>query len=129
MTNEFEWAANFEQVKRDPRHAFARVVTFFRLPMSIDRRQGTKVSANEYIEIFTGLPEMVTVLVRVDRGSYWVLSRETFRAPSAPDAEFYDPTLAEIISDRAITEDEQAQAHLALQPLIDSTRYLIQTRF
>lgn len=129
MANEFEWAANFEQLKRDPRHAFARVVTLFRLPMSIDRRQGTKVSANEYIEIFTGLPEMVTVLVRVDKGSYWVLSRETFRAPSSPDAEFYDPALTEAISDRVIADDERAQAHLALQPLIDSTRYLIQTRF
>jgi hypothetical protein len=129
MANEFDWAVNFEQLKRDPRHEFARVVTVFRLPMSVDRRQGTKVSANEYVEIFTGLPELVTVLVRVDKGSYWVLSRETFRAPSAPDAEFHDPTLTEIISDRVIADSEHAQAHLALQPLIDSTRYLIQTRF
>ena len=129
MKNEFEWADNFEQLTRGPRHEFARVVTVFKLPMSVDRRLGTKVSTYEYVEIFTGLSQTVTVRVRVDKGSYWVLSRETFRVPSSPSAEFYDSTLVEIISDRAIEDDEHALAHLALQPQIDSTRYLLQTRF
>src|SRR5687768_262136 len=40
MTNEFVWAANFEQLKLDRRHEFPRVVTVFRLPMSVDRRLG-----------------------------------------------------------------------------------------
>jgi hypothetical protein len=129
MKNEFEWAVNFEQVKREPRQEFARVVTIFKLPMSVDRRLGTKLSANEYLELFAIHSGSITVQVRIDKGSYWVLSRDTYRVPSSPQDEFYDRQLTDIISDRVITNDEFGWAHLQLQPQIDSTRCLLQTTF
>jgi hypothetical protein len=129
MNNEFEWAANFEQLKRESRQEFARVVTVFKLPMSNDRRLGTKLSPNEYLELFAVHAGTVTVQVRVDKGSYWVLSRDTYRVPSNPEEEFYDRQLREIISDRVITDEEFRWVHIQLQSHIDSSRYLLQTTF
>ena len=49
--------------------------------MTNDRRNGHRESADEYIEIFTTEPmptRHVTVQIRLDKGSYWILSRQSF---------------------------------------------------
>ena len=56
MRNEYEWAENFEQVLKGPRHTVPRVVTVFKLPMSDDRKTGVKISPNEYLEMFVVNP-------------------------------------------------------------------------
>ena len=66
MKNEFEWAANFEQLKRESRQEFARVVSVSSfLCQTID--DCIKLSPNEYLELFAVHAGTVTVQVRVDK--------------------------------------------------------------
>ena len=111
MADEYTWAENFQATV--PRNkAVYQIVTVFKLPMTDDRRRGVRISRNEYLEVFATNPGEVTVLVRVDKRTYWTLSREMFRDPSI--------TLW-------ATEPQLYQTRLALQPQIDTTRYLLQT--
>jgi len=88
-------AENFEAVDRKLGHAFAQVLTIFKLPMSDDRKVGVQISREEYVEAFVVHPGKVTIQVRVDRGRYWLLSRETFdlQAKLSVDITRYRPQL------------------------------------
>ena len=111
MENEYPWAARF--LATAPRNqAVSQVVTVFKLPMTDDRRSGERISPNEYLEMFATNPGEVTVLVRLDKQAYWVLSREVFAYPSMTSWG---------------TKAELHAAQIALQPQIDTTRYLLQT--
>jgi hypothetical protein len=63
----------------------------------------------------------VTAQVRSDKGRYWILSRETFIAPSIPGVntdrlhEFTDPDFGHVRN--------------MFQVEIDTTRYLLQSSF
>jgi len=72
--------ANFESTRRSKSTQFSQELTIFKVPMSADRRDGLHVSTSEYVEAFVVHENAVTIQVRVDRGSYWVLTRETFKA-------------------------------------------------
>jgi hypothetical protein len=122
MTNEYDWAENFEQIEKGPRHEFPRVVTVFKLPMTEDRRVGVRVSPNEYVEMFVVNPGTLTVQVRLDKKQYWVMSRETFEAKSIHRV---DTTTAY----RSFYDQEFEWAREAFQPELDSTRYLLQSTF
>src|SRR5687767_10957597 len=76
MQNEFEWAENFEDSQRSERQKYPRIVTVFKIPMSDDRRAGVRISPAEYLELFISSPGTVSALLRVDKGRYWVLSRD-----------------------------------------------------
>ena len=122
MTNEFPWAENFEQIAKGLRHEFPRVVTVFKLPMTDDRRVGIRISPNEYVEMFVANPGAITMQVRVDKKSYWVMSRETFLAKSIYGVDTSTPS-------HSIYDEEFKWARQAFQPEIDTTRYLLQTSF
>jgi hypothetical protein len=81
MPNPETFADNFEERRTGSKHRFGRVVTVFRIPMSDDRRLGVRISDAEYLELFVSHPGTITARVRVDKGSYWVMSRETFEVP------------------------------------------------
>ena len=122
MPNDYEWAENFEETRKGPRHEFPRVVTVFKLPMTEDRQIGTRISPNEYVEMFIVHEGTLTVEVRLDKGSYWVLSRETFTAPSVYGVD--TTTLFHSLYDL-----EFSTASEAFQPEIDTTRYLLSSKF
>lgn len=122
ITNEYEWAENFEQTQKAPRHEFPRVVTVFKLPMTDDRRVGVRISPNEYVELFFAHPGMLTMLVRVDKKQYWLSSRETFKAQSIHGVG--------ITTDYHTLHDEEFKWALQeFQAELDTTRYLLQSRF
>ena len=122
MPNDYEWAENFEEIRKGRRHEFPRVVTVFMLPMTADRRIGTRISPNEYVEMFVVHTGTLTVQVSLDKGSYWVLSRETFTAPSIRGVD--TATLQHDLSDV-----EFRRASEAFQPERDPPRYLLSSKF
>jgi hypothetical protein len=78
MRNEFEWARNYSAKSKSKGQVYETVLTIYLLPMSADRKSGKLISSNEYIEIFQVRPGTVTVQLRVDKGKYWVLTRDTY---------------------------------------------------
>jgi hypothetical protein len=78
MRNEFEWARNYSAKSKNKGQVYETVLTIYLLPMATDRKTGKVISSNEYIEIFQVRPGTVTVQLRVDKGKYWVLTRDTY---------------------------------------------------
>lgn len=123
MENPTDYAENFESLSQKPRREY-QLVTVFKLPMSIDRRLGVRISRNEYLEAFVTEPRAVTIQLRLDRGAYWVLSREKFRVDPA---EVLHSMRAKLNSLSAhLTEEETLWVFSSLlQAEIDSTRYMV----
>lgn len=120
MRDETSFAKNFEEIKQAPWHHFGRVVTVFLNPMSEDRRLGIKISKTEYVELFSIDGVNVTAQVRVDKGGYWVLCRETFK-PKAP--------MPAVTLWSYLSENEELQLLHHYQVEIDETRYLLNSKF
>ena len=71
-------AKNFQRRHKLQNELFEQVVTVFLIPMSPERRIGKKISDTEYIDFFSGLPNSVTIRLRLEKSGYWILSRQTF---------------------------------------------------
>ena len=123
MTNDYAWAENFAAIRKGSREALEQIVTVFKLPMTEDRRSGEMISLNEYVEMFVVHTGMLTVQVRVDKGSYWVMSRQTFAAPSSVLG--VDTTTLQ----HELSALEFVRARWAFQSELDTTRYLLQSQF
>jgi hypothetical protein len=82
MANEATFAENFEAVTVKSGETWPQVITIFKLPMSSDRKRGIQVTKSEYVEPFVAHPGKVTIQIAVDRGRYWVQSRQTFDVAS-----------------------------------------------
>lgn len=121
MQNEFDWAVNVEDANKEASQEVGRVVTIYKLPMSDDRRNGVRISAEEYLELFVVRPGTVTVQVRADRGRYWLLSRETLVVTSGKAVGL--PVGA------SVTGATFETVRLELQTQIDATRYVLQSNF
>lgn len=117
--NEADYAQNFEAKTNDPGRRY-QVVTIFTIPMSDDRRVGTQLSKREYLELFVSAPGQLTVLLRVDHGAYWILSRELFIGPAIAGV-----SLPEY---GALTKRQERRARLALQDRLDRTRHLLKNK-
>lgn len=118
MDNPEPYAENFEAQILRSGHAFPQVLTIFKLPMSEDRRIGIQISSIEFVEFFVVQPGKLTIQIRVDRGKYWVLSRETFDANKAVSVNVndYRPVLS---------EEENRILWNVYQNEVDATRTLI----
>ncbi len=112
------YAENFEARTLRSGHAFPQVLTIVKVPMSEDRRLGVQISDHEFSEFFVVHPGMLTIQVRVDRGQYWVFSRETFDVPRTLSVKVdeYRPFLS---------EEENRIVWSAYQKEVDGTRALI----
>lgn len=120
MSDENSFAKNFAAKKIEPWQKIERVVTVFLNPMSEDRRLGLKISKTEYVELFSVLPELITVQVRVDKGGYWVLCRETFK-PKDP--------MPKVTLRSRLDENDEIQLRYHYQAEIDETRHLLNSKF
>jgi hypothetical protein len=122
MENPSPYARNFERLQLQPQERYNQVVTIFDTQMAQDRRQGVQIAPNEYVEIFkvVGRDDDVVVQVRIDKGSYWVLSRQTILLNDYPPLISRNPETDE--ATRLLFQD-------ALQDQIDATRYLLKAGF
>ena len=61
-------------------------MTVYDLPMSEDRRIGQEISPGVFLEIFKvgDRGDDVVVQLRLDRGAYWILSRQVFSLDGHP---------------------------------------------
>lgn len=116
------FARNYEEKNTSEGHEFNRVVTVFLLPMSDDRKEGMRISDNEYLEFMIITPGYVTAQTRIDKGEYWVLCRETFLVKPflVVDVSKYKPYL---------TDSENNSLWATYQAEIDETRYLLRQEF
>lgn len=102
MENEEAFVVNFEAKAKREGEAYPQVITVFKIPMSDPDRKGIETGRpSEYVEFFVVHPGKVTFTLRIDRGQYWLLSRQTFDGSSpevpahvAPDVQEYQPFLS-----------------------------------
>lgn len=120
LPNPQPFADNFEQTEFLPPLTRPRIVTIFKMPMSEDRRVGRPLSKNEYIQMFSFEPGVVTVRIRVDKGDYWVLSDEAVAAPTVT---------APIDRRTELVGSTLEDAVVSLRDQTDTTRALLNTGF
>lgn len=93
--------------------------------MTDNKKTGEQISENEYIEAFVTEPNTVTVQIRVDKGDYWVLSRQTFLTKDNltvnSDLEYSSLSYIRINDDNLLDQSIFNQ--------IDNTRYIINNDF
>ena len=56
---------------------YKQIITVFLIPMTDDRKR-EEIAKNEYFESFVLRANSITVQIRIDKGDYWVMSRETY---------------------------------------------------
>lgn len=113
------YAVNFSAKHKGEGEEFEQVITVFLNAMTPDRIIGKKISDNEYLEMFNGLPGTVTMQLSRDNGEYWVLSRQTFPVSNTELA--------------SMNPEESDQSFLLyqlhFQNEIDTTRLLLSSQF
>jgi hypothetical protein len=78
LKQESEYSVNLSKKYKRANEKYNQIVTIFNIEMTKDRKSGIKLSDNIYFEAFkTGIEE-ITINIRIDKGLYWVLSRQTF---------------------------------------------------
>jgi hypothetical protein len=112
---------SFEQRKVELRQRFPRFLTVFTIHMTEDDRVGQQISPTEYLEMWVEQWGTLTVQVRVDKGRYWVMSRETILAPEGP---LLDTSVA-----KALSDDEFSAARAMFEAEIERTRFLLTSQF
>ena len=132
MKNEYEWAENFESDIIVEDSVFGTVLTIFKLPMPQSEKFGKKLSENEYLEMFSIKPDLdklppppksylekypiknqVICKLKVNKGNYWLMTRDTFEVKSADAAK--------------IKSDETAYSliYFEIEDKINSLRYFL----
>ena len=112
MRNEFEWALNYSAKSKKEGQVYETVLTIYLLPMSTDRKTGKLISTDEYIKIFQVRPGTVTVQLRVDKGKYWVLTRDTYNVNTPASKVELDSLVYDMV-------------YQEIQTKIDSNRFFI----
>lgn len=119
MANEFAFARNFEALVNKPPRQY-QTVTVFLNQMAVDQRSGREIAPSEYLEIFLSNPNEISVLLRRDHGSYWLLSREMFRGLQVGGIDLSSIRPLSVIEQERILEE--------LRGAVDTTRYLLAER-
>ena len=118
MQNEASYARNYSRTTKQDYERFAQVVTVYETPMASDRRTGKEVAPGEYIEIFkVGEPTDVVIHVRIDKGKYWLLSRQRIALRNWSHLVTTNPEAG---------SSDFLKFQSALQNIIDSTRHFLQ---
>lgn len=116
------YAKNFLALNKG-KTMFGQMITVYTIPMSDDRKSGKKLSTNEYLELFVVSKDAVTIQIRLDKGDYWLLSRETFDIANTQLPKYeYKPFLEESSDDFIVYEN-------FFRNEIDSTRDVLNNEF
>ena len=111
------YSRNYSAKNKKDGHMFEQMVTVFMQEMTADRKIGEKITNSEYIEAFVVHPNSVTVQIRIDKGDYWVMSRETFESKN----NYPDQTNVSY-SDLLLNFED-------MQNRIDNTEYILNNEF
>ena len=116
-SDESAYSKNYSAINKKDGEEFEQMITVFLNKMTDDRKSGEKITNSEYIEAFVLHPNSVTVQIRVDKGGYWVLSRQTFESKN----NYPDQTNVSY-SDLLLNFED-------MQNKIDNTRYILNNDF
>jgi hypothetical protein len=101
LKQESEYSVNLSKKVKQKNEKYNQIVTIFNIEMTKDRKSGIKLSDNIYFEAFkTGLGG-ITIRIRIDKGSYWILSRQTFISNNdnvLSDSEYADESKALLLA-------------------------------
>ena len=122
------FAKNYSEKESSSLHAYKRMVTVFLNPMSGDRRIGEKLTSTEYVEMFIVTPGLLTMQIRIDKGEYWVMSRDTYKPKEKMISNALDSTDFSVAS-LSISESERDLLMSDYQAEIDETRFLLNSKF
>jgi hypothetical protein len=75
------FAVRFEARAKRSSETFPQLLTIFKLPMQFNDRIGVTLTADELADFLFLYPVKVTYRMRVDRGTFWVESLQTFEVP------------------------------------------------
>jgi len=74
----YSYAKSYESKTKYEGHKYKQMITVFLIPMTDDRKS-EEIAKNEYFDSFVHRANSITVQIRIDKGDYWVLSRETYK--------------------------------------------------
>ncbi len=72
------YSKNYQSKDKLEGHKFKQIITVFLIKMT-DERKREEFVKNEYFESWVNRPNSITFRIRIDKGDYWVLSRETYQ--------------------------------------------------
>ncbi len=72
------YSKNYIAREKREGHKFEQVVTVFLQTMSSDDKTIEDIASLGFFEAFVVHPDAITYQIRIDKGDYWVMSRETF---------------------------------------------------
>lgn len=116
-SSESAYSKNYSAINKKDGEMFEQMITVFLNEMTDDRKSGEKISNSEYIEAFVLHPNSITVQIRVDKGDYWVLSRQTLESKNNYPYQT-NVSYSDLLSN---FED--------MQNKIDNTRYILNNDF
>ncbi|MFH1546743.1 MAG: hypothetical protein ABIE14_05195 [Patescibacteria group bacterium] len=119
------YSKNYSAINKKDGEMFEQMVTVFLNEMTDDRKSGEKITNSEYIEAFVVHPNSVTVQIRVDKGDYWALSRQTFKIKT----DYPDQTDIPFSDLKYISIDAPDTLNQTMQNQIDNTRYILNNDF
>jgi hypothetical protein len=103
LKSDSEYSVNLSKKTKRSNEKYNQIVTVFNIEMTKDRKSGVKLSENIYFEAFRTSLDSLTIQIRIDKGSYWVLSRQVFQTENdelLSPGEYADESKALIISKR-----------------------------
>jgi hypothetical protein len=117
IPNEASYTRNYSRKQKRPYELYRHVITIYETPMSTDRREGKSIAPGEYLQIFkVGNGGDVVIQLRVDRGRYWILSRQRIRL---------DNHASLIARNPEQSESSFYQFRFELQDIIETTRHFL----
>jgi hypothetical protein len=80
------------------------------------------------VEMFIVTPGLLTMRIRIDKGEYWVMSRDTYKPKEKMISNALDSTDFSVAS-LSISESERDLLMSDYQAEIDETRFLLNSKF
>jgi hypothetical protein len=78
LETDYLYSKNYQSKTKLEGHKFKQIITVFLIKM-MDERKSEEIVKNEYFESWVNRPNSITVQFSIDKGDYWVLSRETYQ--------------------------------------------------
>ena len=78
LETDYLYSKSYQSKTKLEGHKFKQIITVFLIKMT-DERKREEIVKNEYFESWVNRPNSITVQFSIDKGDYWVLSRETYQ--------------------------------------------------
>lgn len=121
VKNPTDFAVNFMKRQKRDAEVFEQMVTIYMSPLEEQDILGSpRISENVWLELFTIHPNSVTAQMQMNKGNYWVNSRQTFSTERFIELESLNPE----------SSPEAYQQYLiSLEEEIKNTIFILSNKF